>query len=84
MKRALKKRYGRAQIPKHLRQMAVDIANVVMREPLVTPYLIGKRVGISVEAAGEILGLGNHAFGPGGAGFEWMVKKVARVVGRKS
>lgn len=84
MRRALKRRYGRAQIPKHLRQMAVDIANVVMRESLVTPYQLGKRFGISVEAAGEILGLGNHAFGPGGAGFEWMVKKVARVVGRKS
>jgi hypothetical protein len=82
--RALRRRYGRAQIPKHLRVLAYEITNVVMRDILITPYSLARRFGLPVEKADEIKGLAAHTFGPGGAGFEWMVGKTARIIGRKT
>lgn len=77
-----RRRHGHSrQIPKHLRVLSHDIVNALMRErPL--PYQLARKFGISADAALEIYDLAPYAFGPGGAGFDWAVKKTASIVGK--
>jgi ribosomal protein S25 len=77
------RRRGNAKPSKQLLGFAADITNTVMRNNLITPYQLAQRFGLSVDVTGEILGLAAHAFGPGGAGSAWMMKKTAKIIGRK-
>jgi hypothetical protein len=81
--KVLRKRYGRAAIPKHLRDFSRDIVNALMRGTATRPFDLAQRFGLSTEDARAIYDLASHAFGPGGAGFDWAVEKTAAIVRKK-
>lgn len=58
---------------------ARDVVNDLMiNRPL--PYSISRKFGLSAEQGLAIYDLAPHAFGPGGAGYEWAVKQVSRII----
>jgi hypothetical protein len=60
-----------------------EIATTVMRKQNVTPFELSKATGIGVQQAHYVLAYTAEAFGPGGKGFEWFAKKVAKAIERK-
>ena len=86
--RRLRKRYGRAArpIPKHLLVLARDVVgDILARGVHATPFSVGQKFGLPVEMARAIIDLAPHALAPGeGPGSEWMIKKAARIIGRKT
>jgi hypothetical protein len=83
--RAAARAEGRRGFPKHVADLAEEITNVVTQERhRLTPYSIAVRFGLMGSQAQAVLDADVSATGPGGKGYAWMVRKVARIIQGKS
>jgi hypothetical protein len=76
---------GRKGFPKHVADLAEDIANVVMHDGhKMLPYQLATRFGLTGSQAAVILSASASAYGPGGRGHAWMIRKTAKVIQGKA
>jgi hypothetical protein len=80
---ALRRRYGRAAVSlsQPLRVYAQHIINALVRDHL-SAREIATQFGMGLDKARDIAALGPRAFGGKGPGFEWAVRKTARIMRR--
>lgn len=61
---------------------AVEITNALMRKNTMTTHDVMQELDCDQKVAERIRGLTKDAFGPGGKGFNWMVKQVQKILGK--
>ena len=63
---------------------AKEIAEHVMLSGLATPHDLKVKFNLGLKEADKIYRLSAYAFGPGGKGFNWYVKKVEKILKSKT
>jgi len=63
---------------------AKEIAEHVMLSGLATPHDLKVKFNLGLKEADKIYRLSAYAFGPGGKGFDWYVKKVEKILKSKT
>jgi hypothetical protein len=63
---------------------AKEIAEHVMLSGLTTPHDLKVKFGLDLKSADKAYRLSAYAFGPGGKGFNWYVKKIEGILKGKT